>query len=312
MTLSNGTKIEGKRLAADFVEKDFWSYRAYMADERELAPKTVEDRLTIIKQLFKYAATNNLISQNPVAGAKVPEAPTTVQPCFSPRQVGALLAAADAFMKVVIAILVFTGMRVGELRDLLWNDVHLDEGRCGFIVVQRGGSSGTTKNRKIRRIPIHPELRTILVEQSRAFDRVVTAPPCGKYPKGGMPINDRTILKNLKRLCRQCKFPSPDSFKTHSLRHAFCSMCARQNVSYRYALEWMGHANSDILSIYYTMFDETAELAINTIAYPKPKAERSERTAKKPNPGENRPRSDQHGKEIRVSADRYRAEKAAG
>jgi integrase len=255
--------------ASAFTEMDFWAFRQWMIHQK-LAPKTVADRLTIAKQVFKFAVKQKLILVNPVDGATVPDAPATVQPCFLPEQVGVLLAKAGEFMKIVIAILAFTGMRVGELRDLRWTDVLLDQGSCGFIVVQRGGSGGTTKSRKVRRIPIHPELKKILKTLPRKFDRVVTAPPCAKYPDGGAPINDRTILKKLKGLCRLCKFPSPDSFKTHSLRHAFCSMCARNNVSYKYALEWMGHSSSDILDLYYRMFDETAEVAMKTIVYPAP------------------------------------------
>ena len=44
-------------------------------------------------------------------------------------------------------------------------------------------------------------------------------------------------------------------------------MCARNNISYKYALEWMGHRSSDILDLYYTMFDDTAEAAMRTIQY---------------------------------------------
>ncbi len=247
MTLSNGSKKQSTKLVSAFVEKDFWSFRKWMVEDQQLAPKTVVDRLTIVKQLFKFAAKEKLILVNPVAGASVPEAPAAVQPCFLPEQVGALMAAANPFMAVVIAILVFTGMRVGELRELRWSDVLFGQGATGFIVVQRGGSGGTTKSRRIRRVPIHPELRKVLEKLPCTFERVVTAPPCIKYRNGGAPINDRTILKHLKALCGKCKFPDPDSFKTHSLRHAFCSMCARNNVSYKYALEWMGHSNSEIL-----------------------------------------------------------------
>ena len=270
MTLLNGTKKPPTKLASSFGEKDLWAFRRYMVDVQKLAPKTVVDRLTVVKQVFKFAEKEQLVLKNPVAGASVPEAPATVQPCFLPEQVGALIAAADIFMKVVIAILAFTGMRVGELRDLRWSDILFDQGATGFIVVQRGGSNGTTKSRRIRRIPIHPELRKVLNDLPRTSERVITALPCPKYPNGGQPINDRTILKRLKKLCRKCKFPNPDSFKTHSLRHAFCSMCARNNVSYKYALEWMGHRDSEILDLYYRMFDETAEIAMKTIAYPPP------------------------------------------
>ncbi len=267
MISSNGSK-KPRKLASAFGEKDFWCYRRWMVDHEGLAPKTVVDRLTIVKQVFKFAAREKLILLNPVAGASVPDAPSTVQPCFLPEQVGALMVTADAFMTVVIAILAFTGMRVGELRELRWSDILFEQGATGFIVVQRGGSGGTTKSRRIRRIPIHPQLRKVLQALPRNSERVVTAPPSAKYPAGGAPINDGTILKNLKALCRTCRFPDADSFKTHSLRHAFCSMCARNNISYKYALEWMGHANSEILDLYYRMFDDTAEMAMKTINYP--------------------------------------------
>ena len=270
MTSSTGSKKPPRKLASAFFEKHFWAFRNWMVQDEKLAPKTVVDRLTIVKQLFKFAAKERLILGNPVAGASVPDAPATMQPCFLPEQVGVLLTKANEFMKTVIAILAFTGMRIGELRELRWTDVLFDQGACGFIVVQRGGSGGTTKSRKVRRIPIHPELLRILKALPRQFDRVVTAPRCCRYPAGGAPINDRTILKQLKALCRTCKFPSPDSFKTHSLRHAFCSMCARNNISYKYALEWMGHSSSDILDLYYRMFDETAETAMKTIVFPVP------------------------------------------
>lgn len=48
-------------------------------------------------------------------------------------------------------------------------------------------------------------------------------------------------------------------------------MCARNNVSYKYALEWMGHRSSDILDLYYTMFDSDAHLAMATLVYPSQK-----------------------------------------
>jgi integrase len=117
-------------------------------------------------------------------------------------------------------------------------------------------------------VPIHPELRAILDALPRQFDRVFTAQPSPKFPSGGNPLNERRVLVSLKRLCRRCKFASPDQYKLHTLRHSFASMCARTNVSYKYALEWMGHRSSDILDMYYTMFDADAHAAMKTLVYP--------------------------------------------
>ena len=45
----------------------------------------------------------------------------------------------------------------------------------------------------------------------------------------------------------------------------FCPAKSQYNIIYKHAPEWMGHRSSDILDLYYTMFDNTAEAAIKTI-----------------------------------------------
>ena len=219
--------------------------------------------------MFKWAASAaaQLIPTNPLAGVSLDDPPPTWQPCFTPAQIGNLLEKADARQLPIYAVMAYAGLRFGEVRDLLWQDIHW-EGQCGFIVVQRGGSDGKTKSGRIRRIPIHPKLAQILKSLPQRFDRVFTANPSSKYPDGGAPINERRLLMSLKRLCRRCQFANPNQYKLHTFRHTFASMCARNNISYKYALDWMGHKSSDILDLYYTMFDDTAEVAIRTIDYP--------------------------------------------
>jgi integrase len=259
----------GRRAAAAFSEHDFWDFYQKM-NKDGLSEKTRHDRSIIIKQMFKWAAgaAARLIPGNPLAGVSLDDPAPTRQPCFTPEQVGSLLKQADNHHRPIYAVMAYAGLRFGEVRDLLWQDVLLEQGQHGFIVVQRGGSDGRTKSGRIRRIPIHPKLAQILKELPKRFDRVFTANPSAKYPDGGGPIDERRLLMSLKRLCRRCKFINPKQYKLHTFRHAFASMCARNNVSYKYALEWMGHKSSDILDLYYTMFDETAEAAIRTIDYP--------------------------------------------
>ena len=274
----------GSGQATSFTELDFWAFRGWMAEKRKkkLSPKTIEDRLTIVKQLFKFGAKNKLVPTNPVADASVPEAPSTPQPCFTAEQVAALIDIAGTTLDAAIyAVMAYTGMRFGEVRDLCWTDVRFNQGTHGFVVIQRGGSGMSTKNKKVRRIPIHPQLGTKLLALPRIFERIFPAPPSNRYPEGGAPLNERTVLKGLKELCARCKFTNPFQFKLHTFRHAFASMCARNNISYKYALTWMGHSSSEILDMYYTMFDATAEAAIDTITYPtkQPTIEEAEKRA---------------------------------
>jgi hypothetical protein len=96
----------GDGLAGHFSERDFWAFRQWMAKERErtLEPKTIEDRLTIVKQLFKYGVKEKRIDANPLASVSVPAAPGTVQPCVTPEQVATLLAAANATLRPIFTV----------------------------------------------------------------------------------------------------------------------------------------------------------------------------------------------------------------
>lgn len=232
-----------------------------------LSEKSRYDRLILVKQLTKWAHRARRIGTNPFEGISTQKPEAEVQPCFTPQQVATLLDRADPREGVIFATMAHAGLRFGECRDLYWSAVLLDRDQHGFISVRRGGSSGRTKSRRIRHIPLHRELRRLLDSSPRTYELVFTARPSGKHPDDGGPIDERRLLRSLKRLCRRCQFVNPDQYKLHTFRHAFASMCVRNNISYKYALEWMGHKSSDILDLYYTMYDDTAETAMATIDY---------------------------------------------
>jgi integrase len=251
-----------------FTSSDYWAFNGKMMKDG-MADKTRADRLTIVKQVFKWGHQKaKLLSVNPVADEELPEAESARQPCFTPEQVRALLSNADPHEGAIYAVMAYTGMRFGEVRDLEWCDLDLGHGLHGWVTIQRGGSNGTTKGKCTRRIPINRELRPVLETLPAREGRLFSARPSPKYPDGDNPLSERRLLISLKRLCKRCGFKDPDQYKLHTFRHAFASMLARNNVAYKHALAFMGHKDSAILDLYFTMFDKDAELAIGTINYP--------------------------------------------
>jgi integrase len=226
--------------AVGFGSQDFWAFNGWM-EQNGATEKTRYDRLVLIKQAFKWAAREKLIPENPLAGISMSKPAANQQPCFTQEQVAILLESADPHEAAIFATMAYLGLRFGEVRDLRWTDILWDVGADGFVVIQRGGSGTTTKNKKIRRIPLNAGLKPYLATIPRTFDHVFTARPSAKYPEGGGSIDERRLLTSLKRLCKRCKFSNPNQYKLHTFRHAFASMCARTNVAYKYALEWMGH-----------------------------------------------------------------------
>ena len=249
--------------AVRLEERDFWAYRVW-ADQRHLSPKTIHGHLILIKQLLKWADRAGRIPVNPIANVTVKEPPAFKQPCFTPEQVHALIETAEGSVKPMIATLAFTGMRVGELRELRWDDVDLDG---GVIHIQRGGSASTTKTGRDRRVPIHPELAPVLRSLPRGSGRIFTRPPSTRRPDGDAPINERWLLKQVKELCRRCGFENPEQFKVHTFRHAFCPGLARRGVPDRVAMAFLGHRSSEILDLYYTLYDSDARQAMGALTY---------------------------------------------
>jgi integrase len=114
--------------------------------EDGLYSKTRSDRLTIVKQLFKWGhGKGKLLATNPLADEGIPPAESREQPCFSPPQVRVLLQQADPHEAAIFTVMAFAGLRVGEVRELDWADIDFSQGTHGWITVRRGGSNNTTK-----------------------------------------------------------------------------------------------------------------------------------------------------------------------
>jgi integrase len=115
------------------------------------------------------------------------------------------------------------------------------------------------KDKESRLVPIHPDLREVLERHPRHGERVF-------YDSDKQtPLAERKLLKHLKTLCAQNKFENAQSFKLHSFRHYFCSTAAKENLSYRYVLAWLGHSDSKIVDMYFRQFDDAADQAMSSM-----------------------------------------------
>lgn len=294
---------EGLRSAVSFGEKEYYRYANFLQN-RDCAESTVYNRLILLKQVFKWGTQEKLLPENKISRPKVRKPNYSRQACFTSAQVAQILALAEPHDACIYATLAYTGMRIGELRDLRWSEVDLER---RVIEVRRGGSTGSTKNRKIRRIPINAKLMPYLNQLPRTNERVfiepldpknksnlihsirASTPPeyqgikslsgdgiiQGKLPGAGAgeEINRNRLLKRLKKLCKRCGFVDWERCRLHTFRHAFASACAQNNVPYRYALEWMGHHSSRVLDLYIKIFDSAATEMMQSLDFEDKKSE---------------------------------------
>jgi integrase len=123
-----------------------------------------------------------------------------------------------------------------------------------MIHVRRGGSSGTTKDKDDRFVPVHPTVGSLL------------GLPAGKTGRLFRTVTERQLLKRLKGHCKVCDFENRNQYKLHSFRHHFASLCANHPVTYRKALAWLGHSSSQMPDLYYHLHDEGSENAMMALA----------------------------------------------
>lgn len=249
---------EGVRRARTFCPDDLFAYRTYLVEQCNLSQKSVYNETIVIKQLFKWAAKNGYLSRNLLEPIRFEKVKSPKQPCFTIEQVEMLLSSAERWAVPMFATLAFTGIRIGELQQLRWEDADFDR---NVIHVHRGGSGGRPKDKKDRFIPIHVnKLRPILQSLPRKSELVFLMPD-------DREVSEKKLLAYLKVLCRQCGFQNPWQYKLHTFRHFFASYCAQQALSYKYVLEWMGHSCSAILDMYFTMNDRHSQNAMNSLSF---------------------------------------------
>ena len=94
-------------------------------------------------------------------------------------------------------------------------------------------------------------------------------------PRGGRlkPDTVRRILVRevIKPLAKKCPTPEGEKGFTdgrlHSFRHYFCSTCANNGVPERMIMDWLGHADSEMIRHYYHLHDEEAQRRMNQLDF---------------------------------------------
>ncbi|NQV35383.1 MAG: tyrosine-type recombinase/integrase, partial [Phycisphaeraceae bacterium] len=239
--------------ARRFSENHLFGYRKWLKEEG-YADKTIEGASILAKQMFKWAWRQKLLTDYHLVSASFPKAKAKPQPCYTSQQVDALICAGDDEEKVAFALMGYAGLRIGEVEQLHWQDLQIQNGSYKMIHIRRGGSNGTTKDKDERFVPVHPTIIMLFgpaKKRSGLIFKTITA---------------RQLLKRVKTLCEACEFENPEQYKLHSFRHHFASLCANHSVAYRKALAWLGHSSSQMLDLYYHLHDDDSQRAMAELA----------------------------------------------
>ncbi len=156
-----------------------------------------------------------------------------------PTEAAALIAALRAEDRALWGCAFYAGLRRGELRALIWNDVELAD---GLIHVERSmsghGETHEPKSRAGRRgVPIVAALCDLLVEH-----KLVTRRDTGLV-FGSSATQPFTPTAVRKRALTAWRRPGLDPIGLHECRHTFASLLIAAGVNAKAITAYLGHAS---------------------------------------------------------------------
>ncbi len=269
-----------------FDEHALRQYGNWLA--KQSADRTVYLELTLLKSITGWMVNQKLLpaSAKLVLPLKKPQGTDTY--CYSSAQVMAMVDHCRRQPKLdwlanVIMALAYTGMRINELAGLRWTDIDLTPNRESVRIAderssrrkRQAGTARTTKGRRTRMLPIHPELLRELTGLQRQADGLVF------HGAMGGRVRSRNVLEQFIRHVIEplkANFITPageigfEHGRLHSFRHFFCSQCFLGGASEGEIKEWLGHADSKMVQHYRHLSSEDARRKMSQIVFLDPSA----------------------------------------
>ena len=256
----------GERPLSDIKAEEIERYKAKkLADG--FARKTINNHLAVLSRLFKLALEWEVLLRAPRFKLLA-----TLEPEFDFldfEDAAALLEAAEPAWHGIILLGLRTGLRLGELRALRWQDVSLPSRK---LVVRRAawnGTIGSPKGGRPREVPLSEEVLAMLRELPRPAS---TSELVFGHPSGRM--YNRNEMK--WPLWRACKAAGIRKIGWHVLRHTFASQLVMRGVPLKAVQELLGHRDIRTTMRYAHLSPQSRRDAVERLSAPPPDEEQGQ------------------------------------
>ena len=280
----------GKLKISQVKKSDVKRFYNYLADERGLQASTIDSIHTVLHQVFDLAVDDGYIRSNP--SERVLKELKQAH-CFQTEKRKALtVAEQELFLDYlrntpryrhwysIFAVMLGTGLRVGEATGLRWCDIDLDEGLIDvnhtLVYYCHGPQKGCSFNVNTPKTKAGERVVPMLGFVKEAFleereNQKETGINCKASVDGytdfifvnryGDTQHLGTLNKAIRRIIRDCndaqfeKSENPEvllpHFSCHTLRHTFTTRMCEAGVNIKVIQDALGHADvSTTLGIY--------------------------------------------------------------
>lgn len=274
----------GKMHITDLKRSDVRAFYNNLADSQHVKPNTIDTIHTVLHQVLALGVDDDYLRYNPSDNAlnelkKAHNNDTEKRRALTlPEQelFEQYLSKQGQYHRwyPIFTVLLYTGMRVGEITGLRWRDIDLDEEtisvnhtlvyfdkggaeRCGFAINTPKTKAGE------RIIPMLPKVKEAFLMEREYQKECGLA--CNVVVDGytdfifvnrfGGTYQQSLLNKALRRIIRDCNYEVLDNsekdaitlprFSNHSLRHTFTTRMCEAGVNIKAMQDILGHADAE-------------------------------------------------------------------
>jgi integrase len=222
---------------------------------KTLSPASVNRELATLRRLLRMAHEWKVI--NRVPRIRLLRGERSREFVLSHAQERNYLEFAPQPLKDAALLMIDTGLRVGEVRSLEWEDVHLQpvgDAKFGFIHVRKGKSQNAKRN-----VSLSPRVRAMLdsLKESSQSAYVFTG------ESGIKPLSIWTLQDQHKRMRQALKLPADAVI--HSFRHTFGTRLGETGADAFTIMKVMGHSTVVVSQKYVHPTSEAMERAFERL-----------------------------------------------
>ena len=231
--------------------------------QKEWAPRSKNILLSCLRNVFQKAIEWSYLNSSPLHGIKRWKENSCGSRALTQNEISQLLSIATPWQLSVLTVLMYTGMRSGELSRFKFQDIDWEARQLTIV----SDKERKTKSRKKRIIPMSEDLEKTLKFLQNHWPNL-------QYGSGGegilphLPREDRqkeyvfchrdgrpvrSFRKSFNNLMDAAKIKG---VTLHGVRKTFCSLLARNKVHVKVAQILMGHTDPRLTLEIYTEIDD--------------------------------------------------------
>jgi len=238
-------------------------YLSYLKQSYNYRSSSLANKINILKHFFSFLNKAGFIDKDPSILIKTPPKRRKLPQVLNQVEIEKLLKIPDyntgsgrKFIirdKLILTMLLYTGIGKSELLNLNWDDINLGS---SSLFIRR------SKNKQSRIIPLHPKVVSLL----------------DKYLVQRLPLKDKALFTGShgKRLCKNSlnnlfrnyierSGLKNKNYTIHTLRHTFATQLLKRDTSLYYIKELMGHKGIESTEIYLHCTNKDLVASINRL-----------------------------------------------